>query len=392
MVNPFVPGAGKPPYHLIGRESELEDLEGGIRLAPNDPFSMTFVHGMRGVGKTVMLLEAGKLARQRTWEVIHVILSSNFGQDINDALDDLLDFHTPVPLRVLGKSSAAIAGTGGTIDLRKDRPRSFQNKVIQLLKTLGKHSGLLITVDEVRPGVANDALTRFGHDIQLLQGMGYRVALVMAGLSSSLTELLKQKDDFGAEQGITFLRRAEKLPIGSVAIPDVRTAFEQSLIESNRNTSVRTLTKMVEATGGYPFLVQLVGYWVWRSSDDYITDSQADRGIDKALRKLGALVHETALNDLSDVDKTFLLAMSKDDQPSKMEDIERRISAPSSQYVQKYKTRLVKANMIKRVDFGYVDFTMPWLREFLREEGAALGISDIIRSKRESRPLPDTLH
>ena len=54
---------------------------------------------------------------------------------------------------------------------------------------------------------------------------------------------------------------------------------------------------------------------------------------------------EPALKDLSPVDRTFLLRMAVDDEPSKMADIAQRLDADSN-YTSQYRLRLIAAGLI----------------------------------------------
>jgi hypothetical protein len=82
------------------------------------------------------------------------------------------------------------------------------------------------------------------------------------------------------------------------------------------------------------------------------------------------LVYEPALAGASVIDKTFLLAMTKDDGPSKMADIQERLGVDVN-YASQYRLRLIAAELIESSSRGYVDFALPYLREYLREEAAA---------------------
>ena len=95
-----------------------------------------------------------------------------------------------------------------------------------------------------------------------------------------------------------------------------------------------------------------------------------ERGIGDARRKLGQLVHEPSLEDLSEVDRTFLTAMSFDDDPSRMSDIARRMGV-DAQYAGNYRKRLIDAEMIRSTSHGYVDFELPYMREYLRAHSAS---------------------
>ena len=74
--------------------------------------------------------------------------------------------------------------------------------------------------------------------------------------------------------------------------------------------------------------------------------------------------------DTSAIDRSFLLAMAQDDGPSKMADIQRRLGVDIS-YASQYRLRLLAAELIQPVRHGYVDFALPYLREYLREHAAS---------------------
>ena len=117
-------------------------------------------------------------------------------------------------------------------------------------------------------------------------------------------------------------------------------------------------------------MIQLVGYHTWRAAGaERISFEHAERGIEVARRKIGQLVHAPALQDLSPVDKTILLAMAQDDAPSRNADIARRIRK-SAGYVSVYKTRLQQAGMIDLLPDGRLTFSTPELREYLRDHAA----------------------
>jgi hypothetical protein len=131
---------------------------------------------------------------------------------------------------------------------------------------------------------------------------------------------------------------------------------------------------MVKGTRGYPFLIQLVGSQVWRlrKSESEISMESAREGVADALRRLGRLVYEPALADASDIDKSFLLAMAKDNGPSRMKDIQQRL-AIGANFASQYRLRLIASELIESTSHGYVDFALPYLRDYLREHAAAAG-------------------
>ena len=100
-----------------------------------------------------------------------------------------------------------------------------------------------------------------------------------------------------------------------------------------------------------------------------IDEAAAAAGVQAARRRLGSLIHEPALRDLSEVDRTFLAAMAIDDGPSRMADIAARLNSDAN-YASQYRLRLIAADMIHSTGHGHVDYTLPYLRDYLREHAA----------------------
>lgn len=70
-LNPFMPGAGKSPRDLVGRDEELENMERMILRTTLGYIDRGAIYsGLRGMGKTVLLLQFAKLARERHMLVV----------------------------------------------------------------------------------------------------------------------------------------------------------------------------------------------------------------------------------------------------------------------------------------------------------------------------------
>ena len=195
---------------------------------------------------------------------------------------------------------------------------------------------------------------------------GRELAFAGAGLMSSVSDVVN--DDV-----LTFLRRADRHHLGPVNHSNVRRAIREPIERAGRAIGDEALEVMTNGTRGYPFLIQLVGARTWRlhPNKTEVTVADAREGVAMALRRLGTLVYETALADASAIDKTFLLAMTKDDGPSKMADIQERLGVDAS-YASQYRLRLIAAELIESSSYGFVDFALPYLREYLRNEAAAI--------------------
>ncbi|TWG99999.1 hypothetical protein L615_002300000370 [Nocardioides sp. J9] len=240
--------------------------------------------------------------------------------------------------------------------------RSQLNLLTDLLAERG--GGVLITVDEVHRKGLND-LRELGTTIQHAFRERRNVAFVGAGLPSAVDDLL-------SDEVSTFLRRADRRHLRTVRPEEVAAAIAVPVREAGRDITPDALQVAVAGTGGYPFMIQLVGLHAWRADSTAATIDvdQARRGVDQARRKVGQLVHASALADLSDVDRSFLAAMAHDDGPSRMADIAARLGVDAT-YAGQYRLRLIAAEVIEPRGHGLVDFTLPGLRDYLREHAAS---------------------
>jgi Cdc6-like AAA superfamily ATPase len=61
--NPFTPGAGSQPPLLVGRDEQLDTMTVAVRRLALGRFERSvLLKGLRGVGKTVLLNEFGRIA------------------------------------------------------------------------------------------------------------------------------------------------------------------------------------------------------------------------------------------------------------------------------------------------------------------------------------------
>lgn len=366
--NPFKPSAGSTPPLLIGRAPVLDAVAEALRDGPGAPGRITIFTGARGVGKTVMLNEVEEEAARQGWLWISETATEGLLGRLDEHVAHLVRDTSARPRRRV--SGVTLPGRLGGINLEPTPELSvdLRRQVKALLDARGPAAGLLITLDEIQSG-ARAELRQLAALTQHLVREDRQFALVMAGLPSAVSGLLR--DDV-----LTFLRRADKHVLGDVPIDEVQEALVATISASGRTIDPGAAQVAAEATGGYPFMVQLIGYHLWRSAHGDRVDLDAvEAGVSAARRRLGSLVHETALKDLSDVDRTFLMAMSLDEGPSRMGDLLRRLGGVAPQYGNTYKNRLIEAGMIETAGYGKVDFALPYLRDYLREHGASLGLS-----------------
>lgn len=367
-MNPFTPTFGTSPPLLVGRERDLEEFRDGLYGGPGSPERATLVTGLRGTGKTVMLNAYEDAAATEGWLVISETATRGLVDRItHEHLPRLLSEADP---RTTDSHLTAVSLPGGlgaerdVTERHTPRPglRSRLTELTELLAERG--TGVLLTVDEVhRQGL--DDLRILGTTIQHAFRERREVAFVGAGLPSAVDDLLS--DDVS-----TFLRRADRRHLRTVSHDDVARGLSVPIRNADRDITPDALQIAIDGTGGYPFLIQLVGLHTWRADPDQavIDIDQAQYGVDQARRRVGQLVHASALADLSTVDRSFLAAMAHDDGPSRMNDLAKRLNVDRT-YAGQYRRRLIAAEVIEPRGHGFVDFTLPGLRDYLREHAAS---------------------
>lgn len=369
MTNPFKPTFGANPPLLVGRGKLIQEFADALAEGPGAAGRATLYTGARGAGKTVMLNAIEAEAQAQGWVVVSETATRGFVDRMtNSRLPELLrtlDFAS-VRSRLTGIDLPIVGGGITWENLESHVAKADLRRQIAVLTELlaENGTGLLITLDEVHRNQI-DELRELATVIQHAFREDRNLAFAAAGLSSSISDVLR--DDV-----LTFLRRADRHHLGSVEDREVRRALREPIVRSGRTVSDAALDVMVEATQGYPFMIQLVGAHCWavrRDAPD-VSLSDAQEGIARARRRLGSLVHAPALADASDVDKSFLLAMTKDDGPSRMSEIAKRLGV-SKEYAGMYRRRLIDAELIESTGHGYVDFALPYLRDYLREHVAA---------------------
>lgn len=364
--NPFKPTAGASPPLLVGRADVLDEFADGIADGPGAPARLTIFTGARGVGKTVMLTEVADRTERSGWvTVAETATPGLMGRLTSAAARSRHELDAGERLgRAVSGVTLPVIGGGITLSSPAEPATDWRTEAGRLLAVLEQHeTGLLVTVDEVHRQARTD-LRELAATFQHLVREGRNVALAMAGLPSAVSDLLN--DDV-----LTFLRRANREVLEDVPLADVSLALGQTIQAEGKSITPEALEAATEATGGYPFMIQLVGYQVWAKArqSDVIGLDDVRMAIPAARKRLGSTVHETTLADLSAVDRTYLLAMAHEGGPTATRLIADRMGE-SIHYANVYRARLIDAGVIEPAGRGRVDFAIPYLREYLRQHAA----------------------
>lgn len=373
VQNPFRATLGANPPVLVGRDEVLSDFSDALQEGPGAHERVSLLVGARGIGKTVLLNEMENRAAQEGWWVFAETATRGFTEKLRDQLfEHVSDHQAPSSRRgiSIGPSFAQFRLDQPAKTQRPSTLRGAFNHAFSYLDSLTRFNeeptGIMVTIDELHYTHV-DEITEFASTIQHLIREDRQIAVAIAGIPSSMRPLLSDND---GRSPITFLRRANRLDLGKIPLDEVREGLEIPVGRLNLRWEPEALDLAVEGSGGYPFMIQLIGHWAVRKTEgETISKAAALEGLTKARKKLGQLVHEPALSDLSAEDRRFLAAMSLDDGPSEIVDVANRLKV-SVQQAYNYRRRLIDADMVT-AGRGTAKFSLPYLQDYLREHVVA---------------------
>ncbi|KUH59490.1 Archaeal ATPase [Tractidigestivibacter scatoligenes] len=361
-INPFTPEFGSVPLVMAGRQSIRRELFDAFVQGRGNPNLSSILVGPRGSGKTALLTYLGKEASAQGWIAVHSVAMPGMLEDIYEqtllASADVLGEGKAKSLRLTGIGVGPVSASWEAAPAPSENWRTRMGRLLSTIEDAGH--GLLITVDEVVATL--DEMVTLAAVYQLFVREQRRVALVMAGLPHNISALLNDKS-------VSFLRRAQRHTLGTIPDADVREAFKETAAIGGKDVTDDALEACVRAIGGFPYMLQLVGFRCWQatSTDDVISAQEARRGIQDAQEDFRAHILAPTLRELSEIDLQFVEAMLEDERESRISDIAKRMGV-ESRYASKYRSRLLAEGVIEQVARGVVRFALPEFRAFVREE------------------------
>ncbi len=358
--NPFTPTFGEIPAHLAGRQSIIQNVSVAFKSAQRRPELTSIISGARGTGKTTLLSVLANKAQTDGWIVVEVTALPGMLDEIEVQLQDRAAHivETSTSTKLTSIEIAAVGGVSFQSAPQKTTWRSRVGKVIDALNELGV--GVLVTVDEIDPKL--DDMIHLAAAYQHFVREGKRAALLMAGLPHQVSSLLNDKT-------VSFLRRAQSYRLGRVADFEVKEALIKTIRENGRAIEDADVNEATRAIGGFPFLIQLVGYRFWNMSpqNKLISHDDMQAGIGLALEEMDERILNATYQELSAEDKNFVFAMLEDEEETKTSDLIVRLGKKPQQIAQ-YRRRLIDAGVIGERGRGVVAFELPYFREYLSKQ------------------------
>lgn len=155
-----------------------------------------------------------------------------------------------------------------SVEAARAKGETLRGLVNERLKKLDPGKGMLFAIDEAQSASIEElaALAVLyqqvlgDQDATGLSDSDQRgLALVFAGLPSMVDDLLE-------EPSVTFLRRAQQRTLGAISLPKVRDSYIQTVKNAGLYVDAGTADLAAHKSMGHPYMVQLVGYYMWRSA------------------------------------------------------------------------------------------------------------------------------
>lgn len=322
--NPYHPGFGVDPSALAGRDDQIAATLAALRAGSQAPGFCQALLGDRGVGKTVLLNEIERRCRaELRWPV--VTHQATPGGDLVASIAEKLPSAVGRSwsragrlVRDLDKEITLSANLGVLrAETKMNRPsgRAQPADLLErLLRTAGdfaakRRSGILVTIDEAHVIERVPDLAALGAAMQLVVR---RARLPVAVILAGLPQLRAQVHGIG-----TFLERIDTTEIGSLGPDATRYALIQPAAELGVSFDAAALDILVSASGGYPYLVQVLGYETWQAAAGAarLTTSHAHAGRAAGLKRRGALF-KTRWDQLSDLEQRYITAIARHNETS----------------------------------------------------------------------------
>ena len=252
-MNPFQPGRGVLPPLLAGRDSELAAADERLdRMeAGRSPAEDLLFCGPRGNGKTALLLEIERRARERGMRVETLPTPALSGVD---RLVRELQEHTGG--RQGRFTGVQVAGFGATAT--PDEPTENIMRLLVSWSNATPDRPLVIVLDEVQ-SLAPEVAPAFFDGVQQAKPRAAPFLVLAAGTPDAPRRL---------RQAATYNERGfAQVPVGRLARSETKAALAEPAKAAGRPIAEDAAALLAEQSQDYPYFVQLLGSAAWKAAD-----------------------------------------------------------------------------------------------------------------------------
>lgn len=381
--NPYAPGAGTPPPELAGRDDLIERAAIALdRIRTGRAARSLILHGLRGVGKTVLLNRIETDAEARGFASMQ--LEAPEERSLPALLIPVLrmallrlDRGKRVRAK-LAQAGRALAGFARALKVKyKDIEVStdfepergladsgdLDTDLTDLLASIGNaaheyRTAVILFIDELQY-VREDQLASLIRALHSASQHQLPITMLAAGLPQLIGQMGRAKSY--AE------RLFEFVPIDRLDDKAARAALSVPAEKEGVAFAQEAIAEILRHTMGYPYFLQEWGRHAWNFADaSPITRADARRATSLALAELDAGFFRVRFDRLTPTEKRYLRAMAElGPGPHRSGDIAERLGK-SVTSVAPVRNELIAKGMIYSPAHGDTAFTVPLFDGFMK--------------------------
>lgn len=383
IKNPYSPGAGNPPPELAGRTAVMKQIVVTMRrVAEGRSVQYPILVGLRGVGKTVLLVRARELAENDKLIVIDVeahegktlpqllvpgIRKAFFSLSLIEAAKEkarrglrvLKGFLSGIKLN-LGETDISLSieperGTADSGDLETDLP-----ELIVALGEAAKSAGrsIAIIIDELQYLSSEEfsALIMSMHKVNqrslpiTMIGAGLPQILGLAGNSKSYSERLFTYPE-----------------IGALKAPDAEAAIMNPARSEGVSFSTGAIDKIMAYTHRYPYFIQQWAHDAWNvARGSRITEGDIEKANVLSIKALDESFFKVRFDRCTPSEKKYMRALAecgaghhRSGEIADKLNLQTASAAPT-------RSGLIKKGMIYSPSYGETAFTVPLFDDYMK--------------------------
>ena len=381
--NPYTPGAGRKPPFLAGRDPDLEEFSSLVELLASGGADRSLIYyGLRGVGKTVLLMEFDVLAAEAGWATTDVQevgsqpeFRATFAQMASRLLREMSRSHrvTERGEHALGvvKAFSLLAPGGVQLTLDVDPVRGVadsgdpEQDLVELLREIGDTAraagtGALFVIDEMH-NLDAASLAAVCMAFQAVSRDALPVALVGAGLPDLQVRLMRAKPYAD--------RLFEYRELGRLGVAESHAALIKPAVTHGVEFDTDAALEVAQLAAGYPYFLQEYGRELWNAAESSpITLADVKEVRELVAEHLAGTFYGTRFDLASDAEQRYLAAMaSLGAAPYATAEVALAWGAKNQRQTSPHRDSLVQKGLIWAPRRGQIDFTVPLFGEFLRE-------------------------
>ena len=376
-LNPFMPGAGMQPPELVGRERDLEIVDRMIaRTKLNNLDRGIIFSGLRGVGKTVLLVKLQEMAAGKNMLTAKIESSGNPDDDyeaifheinlaamkihlvggLKKRLGDVISNIKSMSFGAFGLSASVSRESSAQTS---ENPFKLELLIESITTELKKsNSGLYLFIDELQE-MADEPL---GTLMSIQHKMGQRSLpfyIIGAGLPN-LPGVLSKSRSYAE-------RLFEYRTIGQLSDADAAEGFQKPARRNGRPFTDDALNELIKVSSGYPYFIQAYGKAAWNASGSNPIPLQAVTKSEACARaELDDGLYSARRQRTTPTGRRYLAAMAKigTESPSSTAEVADRLGKSTGE-ISMTRDKLIKLGLIYSPEYGKVAFTVPGMGEFI---------------------------